>query len=176
MTARYQVIASGGVFDFTTRTIVPPIQSAESWKTYQAWLTAGNTPLPPSTVGMGTLAESKAARCAEIDAYAAGLRNAAVRGRSAAEMSTWSAKLVEARAYSVTPLAISAPLLNSIATVRGITLSDLVAKVLAQSTPFLAVEAAIDGTRGLHCDAVNAKTDVRDIVTYDWSTGWPVIA
>lgn len=174
MTTRYQVQNPRGVFDFSIRTLVMPEDAG--WKTYLEWITAGNTPLPPSTVGTGTLADTKAARCGEIDAYAAGLRNAAVRGRSAGEMSTWSAKLVEARAYTATPNAANAPLLDAIATARGVTLAVMVTKVLAQSTGFLGMEAAIDGKRGAHCDVVNAMTDVQSIITYDWRTGWPAIA
>ena len=175
MSTRYQVLAVGGVYDFTTRAIVPPDRSSDAWQEYQRWLTEGGSPLPPDTIGMQTLADAKANRCAEIDAYAAGLRNAAVRGRSAAEMATWTAKLVEARAYTTTPVPSAAPLLNSIATVRGMALADLVARVLAQSTPFLQAEAYIDGIRGKHCDAVEAMTDVRDIITYDWHADWPAI-
>lgn len=175
MTARYQVLQAGGVFDFTTRTIVTPDRSSQPWQDYQAWLTAGNTPLPPDAVGQDDLTTAKQKRCDEIDAYAAGLRNKAVRGRSAGEMATWTAKLVEARAYTASSNAVDAPLLQAIATVRGITLASLVTRVLAQSTPFLQAEAAIDGVRGKHCDAVEAMTDVRDIITYNWQTDWPII-
>ena len=173
MPAQYQVLAAGGVFDFTNRSIVAPSQSNPAWRAYMTWLTEGNTPLPPDTVGQDTLVDAKAKRCMEIDAYAAGLRNAAVRGRSAGEMSTWSAKLMEARAYTASPLAVNAPLLDAIATARGITLAALVTKVLTQSNGFLAAEAAIDGKRGAHCDAVEAKTTVQEIIAYNWQTGWP---
>lgn len=172
---RYQVLATGGVFDHTVRSVVAPNLSSQEWKDYQSWLTAGNTPLPPSTVGSGSLEETKAQRCSEIDAYAAGLRNLAVRGRSAAEMATWTAKLVEARAYLVAPVAASAPLLNDIATVRAITLAALVDKVMAQATPFLTLEAYIDGIRGKHCDGVAACTTVADVAAYNWSTEWPTV-
>lgn len=173
--ARYQIIQSGGVFDLETRTIVPPDRSSAAWQAYQSWLTAGNTPLPPDTVGQDTLANTKLKRQSEIDAYAAGLRNAAVRGRSAGEMASWTIKLTEARAFVATSDPAQAPTLAAIATIRGIPLTDLAAKVLAQSMPFLQAEAAIDGIRGKHCDAVEALLDVRDIITYDWHSGWPVI-
>jgi len=173
MAARYQILIAGGVFDHQDRAIVKPGDSA--WQSYQEWLTAGNTPLPPDTVGQDDLATAKAKRCTEIDAYAAGLRNQAVRGRSAGEMASWSIKLAEARAYQAASVDASAPTLAAIATVRGITTAAMVAKVVAQATPFLQAEAAIDGVRGKHCDAVASMTDVRDIVTYDWHSGWPVI-
>lgn len=173
--SRYQVLQAGGVFDFETRSNVPPDRSSAAWKAYQEWLTTGNTPLPPSTIGADDLATSKLKRQSEIDAYAAGLRNAVVRGRSSAEMSSWTAKLVESRAFMASSNPADCPLIAAIATVRGIAVADLVAKVIEQSTPFLQAEAYIDGVRGRHCDAVEALVDVGAIITYDWSTGWPVI-
>ena len=173
MSARYQIIQSGGVFDFETRSIVPPDRSASAWLEYQAWLTAGNTPLPPDTVGQDDLPTAKLKRQSEIDSYAAGLRNAVVRGRSAGEMASWSIKLAEARAYTASNDLAQAPTLAAIAQVRGITTADMSARVLAQAAPFLQAEAYIDGIRGKHCDAIEAMADARDIITYDWHTGWP---
>lgn len=173
--SRYQILLSGGVFDLQSRAIVQPDNSAPAWQTYQEWLTAGNTPLPPSTIGQDDLATSKLKRQSEIDAYAAGLRNSVVRGRSAGEMASWAIKISEARAYNTSTIAAQAPTLATIATVRGITLQALVDKVLAQAGPFLNAEAYIDGIRGKHCDAVEAMLDVRNIITYDWHAGWPVL-
>lgn len=172
---RYQIIQSGGVWDLETRSIVPPSASNPAWQAYQSWLTAGNTPLPPSTIGQDDLATSKTKRKAEIDAYAAGLRNAVVRGRSAGEMASWAIKIAEARAYQTSNDPAQAPTLASIATVRGITTASLAQKVLDQATPFLQAEAYIDGIRGKHCDAVDAMLTVAEIITYDWLTGWPAI-
>ena len=172
---RYQIILSGGVFDLQTRTVVPPDNSSAAWQDYQSWLTAGNTPLPPSSIGQDDLATSKAKRKAEIDAYAAGLRNAVVRGRSAGEMASWAIKIAEARAYQASGDPAQAPTLAAIATVRGITTASLAQKVLDQATPFLQAEAYIDGIRGKHCDAVDAMLTVPEIITYDWLTGWPAI-
>jgi hypothetical protein len=173
--SRYQILQSGGVFDFETRTIIPPDRSSALWQEYQNWLTAGNTPLPPDTIGQDDLATSKLKRQGEIDAYAAGLRNRVVRGRSAGEMASWALKLNEARAYTSTSDPLQAPTLSAIASIRGITLADLAGRVLANSKPFLQAEAAIDGIRGKHCDAIDAMTTVADIITYDWHSGWPVI-
>lgn len=173
--SRYQVLATGGVFDLEQRTVVPPITSSPAWAAYQEWLTAGNTPLPPNTVGQDDLATSKTKRKAEIDAWAAGLRNAAVRGRSVAEMASWTLKMAEARAFQTGNDALQAPTLAAIAKVRGVTTADMATKVLAQAAPFLALEAAVDGVRGKHCDAVDACTSVAAVVLYDWSVGWPSI-
>ena len=37
-------------------------------------------------------------------------------------------------------------------------------------------EAAIDGTRGKHSDAIAAMPDVQSIVAYDWHSGWPALS
>lgn len=176
MTSRYQILQAGGVFDFETRTNIPPSLSDSGWQAYQAWLTAGNTPLPPDPVGQATdLATAKAQRKSEIDAYAAGLRNQVVRGYSAGEMASWSFKLAEARAFTATNDPLQAPTLAASATIRGITVAAMAAKVLANSAPFLNAEAAIDGIRGKHSDAIDACPDIPSIITYNWHVGWPVI-
>jgi hypothetical protein len=175
MMTKYQILQSGGVFDFETRTIVLPDQSSAAWHGYQNWLTAGNTPLPPDTIGQDTLAVAIEKRKSEIDAYAAGLRNAVIRGYSSAELSSWSLKLIEARAYIATSDINQAPLLNATAQVRGITISDMANRVMTNSAQFLQLEATIDGIRGKHCDAVGAMTTVQGIITYDWHSGWPII-
>ncbi len=175
MSARYQILATGGVFDHQTRAVVLPDRSSAPWQEYQASLTAGDVPLPPDVLGQLPLADAQVARCEEINMYAAGLRNSAIRGRSAGEMSSWSIKVTEARAFVATGLAANAPTLALTATVRGMPLVDLVQRVIDQSAPFLQAEAYIDGIRGKHCDAILAATDVRDVVTYDWHAGWPTI-
>jgi hypothetical protein len=90
-------------------------------------------------------------------------------------MASWAIKLNEARAYTSTSDPLQAPTLAAIASIRGITLADLAGRVIANSTPYLQAEAAIDGIRGKHSDAIDAMTTVADIITYDWHSGWPVI-
>ena len=176
MNTRYQILMQGGVFDLESRTIVPPDTSSVAWAEYKAWLTAGNTPLPPSTIGQDDLATSKVKRKSEIDAYAAGLRNKVVSGRSSGEMASWSIKIAEARAFLANGNDdADAPTLANIAEIRGITTASLVQKVLDQAAPFLQAEAWIDGIRGKHCDRIEAMVDVPSIVTYDWMTEWPPV-
>ncbi len=191
MTIRYQILKEG-VRDLQTRTDVPPDRSSAAWTEYQNWLTAGNTPLPPDTIGQDDLPTSKLKRQEEINAYSAGLRNRAIRGRSAGETASWTLKLLDALAISFgqpSPFAAVLPQISAglglpstatsyndaIAKVRGITEAEHIAKLLPQAVPFLVAEAYIDGIRGKHCDAVEAMTTVADIITYDWHSGWPVI-
>lgn len=175
MSARYQILASGGVYDFSTRSIVLPNRASQHWSAYQTWLTEGNTPLAPDAVGQDDLPTAKQKRQDEINAYASGLRNQVIRGRSAGEMASWAIKLAEARAYAATGNPAQAPTLSTTAAIRGIAIESLVGKVIEQASPFLQAEAEIDGVRGKHCDAIEAMTDVQGIVTYDWHAGWPAL-
>ena len=190
MTARYQLLERG-VFDHQARAIVLPADPG--WSDYLQWLTEGGVLLPLDPVGQVTdLAEAKAQRCTEINAYAASLRNKVIAGRSTGEMASWALKLFDAMAVAGSQPSPFAAVLttlqaalglpstptsynHAVAMVRGITEAQHVALVLAQAVPFMAAEAAIDGMRGKHCDAVNAMADVPSLVAYDWSTGWPEI-
>lgn len=174
MSVRYQLLAEG-VRDHQAKEDIQPDRSSSKWQEYQAWVTAGNTALPADALGSLELADAIARRCEEINMYASGLRNAAVRGRSSGEMASWTMKANEARLYTATGAPADAPTLALTAQVRGITLDALVAKVLDQAAPFLQAEAYIDGVRGRHCDAVQAMVDVRDVMAYDWRAGWPTI-
>lgn len=171
---RYQVLTEGGVFDFETRSIVRP-RSGSGWEDYQTWLSAGNTPLPPDSAGLLDLVEAKRQRNFEINAYAAGLRNKAVQGRSSGEMASWAIKLNEARNFQASADPLQAPTLDAIAQIRGITIGALAQKVIDQATPFLQAEAYIDGVRGKHCDTVEALETIQDLLAYDWHSGWPSI-
>ena len=188
MTARYQLLERG-VFDHQARAIVLPADPG--WSDYLQWLTEGGVLLPLDPVGQVTdLAEAKAQRCTEINAYAASLRNKVIAGRSTGEMASWALKLFDAMAVAGSQPSPFAAVLttlktalglpstptsynHAVAMVRGITEAQHVALVLAQAVPFMAAEAAIDGVRGKHCDAVNAMADVPSLVAYDWSTGGP---
>lgn len=174
MTARYQILAEGGVWDFQTRSRIPADNSNAAWQEYRAWLTAGGIPLPPDSIGQDDLPTAQAKRIAEIEAYAAGLRNKVIAGYSAAEMSSWPIKVMEARAYTISGNAGDAPMLSIEATARGITLTDLAAKVLTKADGFAPLEATISGICGKHQDAIRALTDIRDLLVYDWRAGWPL--
>ena len=190
MTSRYQLLERG-VFDHQERAVVLPADPG--WADYLQWLTEGGVLLPLDPVGQVTdLAEAKAQRCTEINAYAASLRNKVIAGRSTGEMASWALKLFDAMAVAGSQPSPFAAVLttlktalglpstptsynHAVAMVRGITEAQHVALVLAQAVPFMAAEAAIDGMRGKHCDAVNAMADVPSLVAYDWSTGWPAL-
>lgn len=187
--ARYQFLADGGVWDLQRRARVLRDGSA-AWDEYQTALTKGEVPLDPDPIGQLSLDEAKANRIADINAYAAARRNAVVRGRSAAEMAGWAIKLVDALAVMSRQPSPFAPILPSIGemlglevrsinhalgSIRGITEEEHAGKVIAQAVPSLVVEVLLDAVRGKHCDAIEAMTDIRDLLLYDWLAGWPKV-
>jgi hypothetical protein len=190
MTTRYQNLIEGGVWDFQTRTRIR--KGDPGWAEYQSWVTAGGVTLPADPAGQLDLAGAKAAKIADIDTWAASLRNLAVRGRSAGEMASWTIKLLDAMAVTAghpSPFAALLPALASalglpatpnsindaLGQVRGISEAAHVGKVMTQGMQSLVLEIAVDAVRGKHNDAIAVMTDIRDVVTYDWRTGWPVI-
>lgn len=112
--------------------------------------------------------------CAAIDSHAYELRGKATSGVSPAEMSGWSLKLAEARAYQQTgnPLD-AAPLLTIEASIRGIQLSDIVTRVLQNAQSLATLEATIAGVSGKHKDAVKSCVSFAEVALYDWRAGWP---
>ena len=58
---------------------------------------------------------------------------------------------------------------------RGITEMQQVDKVLADAVQALAIETLLDGQRGKHADATLTQTTMGDLLTYNWTTGWPPI-
>lgn len=192
LTIDYQRLAEGGVWHIPSRTRIHPHRNPVEWKVYQAYLTSGGILLPADTAGQLDLAEAKAAKIEEINAYAAGLRNRVVRGRSTGEMASWIIKLLDGlavQAGTASPFASLLPALktalglptlpssvnDALAKVRGITEAQHVALVMAPAGQFLVAEVALDAIRGKHCDAITAMTTTNDIVLYDWMVGWPAV-
>ena len=112
--------------------------------------------------------------CKLIDAMATAKRNKVIAPYSPGEMAAWSIKREEALKYQAIPDVASAPNLNVEAQIRGITLAELVTKVLNDAARFSAIEAAIAGTSGKHRDYVKNAATIEDIMVYDYNTGWPV--
>ena len=108
-----------------------------------------------------------------IDAYATSLRDRVTRGISPVEMASWPVKRTEAVAYQASGNAADAPILGTEATARGVTLSTIVARVLASAGSLSGLEATIAGVAGKHKDAVRATTTFAKALSYDWSGGWP---
>lgn len=105
-------------------------------------------------------------KCAEVEAYAAKLLDAAAMGKSALQLAYEPIKKIEADALAKGG---AAPTLAAEAAARGITVEELAAKVLSKSD----TQAQIVGVAGKHKDAIRALTTFEDVRAYDYSVGWP---
>jgi hypothetical protein len=126
-----------------------------------------------SVIDGWTLDDAKAEVIAQIDAHAAALRDHVVAGTSPAEMSTWTIKRDEARAYNGTDA--SSPTLAAEAMARGVSTQAVVDRVNLKAAMLLQIEANIAGIAGRHGDAIRAMTSYTDIAAYDYSTDWPTL-
>lgn len=179
----------GGVWDLVNRRRIR--KGEPGWDIYQAYLSSGGVVLDADPVGqLADLATAKAARVADINNKAAAARNRVMRGKSPWEGISWTIKLFDALAVKAGNASPFGPILPALATaiglgqtpnsvnaaiaaVRGITEMQQVDKVLADAVQALAIETLLDGQRGKHADATLTQATMGDLLTYNWTTGWP---
>ena len=119
-----------------------------------------------------SLATAKAFVAFAVIAYAKTVFDRAIASISAGEMAGWPILRAEALAYNASGNEADCPSIVQEAAVRGITVSVLSAKVIANATYFNALRAQISGVSGKHRDAINAMTTIADVASYDYTTGW----
>lgn len=120
--------------------------------------------------------EAREAREGECDRLAKAKRDGIVAGISPAEMASWPIKRAEAvawRAKGASATSADAPNLATEATARGLSLADLVGKVLTKADRLATSEAQIAGTCGKHQDVIKTLATVAAVESYDIQTGWP---
>jgi hypothetical protein len=162
-----------GVFDRELGVELVP--GAEGWERYEEDLRRGARVDPaPAARDPRTLEELVADRCADVEVIAADLRARIVAPASPAEMASWTEKLRQARAFDASALDGDAPMLALEAQVRGLSTSDIVARVLRNADGYQRAEAAIAGASGRHRDALRALQRVADVLAYDIFAGWPM--
>lgn len=109
-----------------------------------------------------TLEQTKAAKLSEINKAA----DAAIATLTATypdrEISTFDKQESEARAYAADPTA-STPLLSALAEARGISLPDLVERVLAKADAFAVASGSIIGQRQALEDRLDACTTLEEV-------------
>ena len=109
-----------------------------------------------------TLEEMKAAKLSEINAAA----DRAISNLTAIypnlEISTFDNQESEARAYAADPTA-STPLLSALAQARGISLPELVERVLAKADAFAVASGSIIGQRQALEDRLDACTTLEEV-------------
>ena len=109
-----------------------------------------------------TLEEMKAAKLSEINAAADRAIGTLTVTYPDREISTFDKQESEARAYAADPTA-STPLLSALAQARGISLPDLVERVLAKADAFAVASGFIIGQRQALEDRLDACTTLEEV-------------
>lgn len=110
---------------------------------------------------------------ARINSYAAAMRNKITNGISPAEMASWPVKIAEAQRYAEGGVKDDAPMLAREAIARGVSIENVVSRVIENGTALSSLESDIAGIAGKHRDAVSASKDYLEALAYDFSDGWP---
>ena len=109
-----------------------------------------------------TLEEVKAAKLSEINAAADRAIATLTATYPDREISTFDKQESEARAYAADPTA-STPLLSALAEARGISLPDLVERVLAKADAFIVASGSIIGQRQALKDRLDICTTIEEV-------------
>ena len=117
---------------------------------------ANRPPIPP------TLKDAKAAKLAEINAAADRAIATLTATYPDREIATFDKQESEARAYAADPMS-STPFLSALAEARGISLPDLVERVLAKADTFAVASGSIIGQRQALEDRLDACTTVEEV-------------
>ena len=149
------------------------IRAAGHWLVERdgVWISSDDTAVQAIIDGY-TLAQAKAEKKREVSSMARTKYDAVTAGISAAEMAGWSILLSEAVAYRAG--STTHPALTAEASIRGITVAALVAKVEGNAAAFQAARAAIAGTDGKKRDEIDALTTFEGVAAYDVAGGWPL--
>ena len=138
---------------------------AEEWdavfayaETHPEMVTEEQPYVPP----VPTLEEVKAAKLSEINAAADRAIGTLTATYPDREISTFDKQESEARAYAADPTA-STPLLSALATARGISLPDLVERVIAKADILAMASGSIIGQRQALEDRLDTCTTIEDV-------------
>ena len=108
------------------------------------------------------LKAAKAAKLAEINAACDLAGQAILSGYPDVEVKTWPQQAAEAAAFQADTQA-SVPLLSKIASDRGLTVTDLAARVQAKEAAFKAAAGGLLGMRQALEDQIDAAASVEDL-------------
>lgn len=138
---------------------------AQEWDEVDAYAEAHPecvTEEQPYVPPVPTLEEVKAAKLSEINAAADRAIATLTATYPDREISTFDKQEAEARAYAADPTA-STPLLSALAQARGISLPDLVERVLAKADVFAVASGSIIGQRQALEDRLDVCTTVEEV-------------
>lgn len=141
----------------------------EEWKAVNAYAKAHPecvTEEQPYVPPVPTFKEAKAAKLSEINKAADKIMAALVSTYPDREISTFDKQEAEARAYMADPTAPT-PLLSALAKARGLSMDELVKRVIAKADTFAAASGYIIGQRQAledQLDACKTLEEVQSIV------------
>lgn len=113
-----------------------------------------------------TLAELKTAKKSEITQIFNATMQQVVGGTPSYEINSWSEQKAEALAFSANALSVT-PLIDSMATARGVPKATLAARIIAKAVFFAGISGQLIGKRqGLEesIDAATSKTALASII------------
>ena len=120
----------------------------------------GEFVVPQTTV---TLEEAESAKLTEINAACDAILNAAISTYPETEVLTFDQQTSEANAYLASQNPADAPLLSALAAGRGITLDDLVQRVIAKHDAFSLLSGYVIGQRQALEDRLELCETVGDV-------------
>lgn len=138
---------------------------AEEWAEVRAYAEAHPecvTEEQPYIPPVPTLEEAKAAKLSEINAAADKAMATLTATYPDREISTFDKQEAEARAYSADPTAPT-PLLSALAKARGLSMDDLVKRVLIKADTFAVASGYIIGQRQALEDRLNACKTLEEV-------------
>ncbi len=135
---------------------------AEEWDAVNAYAEVHPDCMTEEQPHMPTLESVKAAKLSEINAAADRAIATLTATYPDREISTFDKQESEARAYAADPTA-STPLLSALTEARGISLPDLVERVLAKADAFAVASGSIIGQRQALEDRLDACTTEEEV-------------
>lgn len=105
-----------------------------------AWYRRGKAPIQP-------IVEAKASKLSEINSACDAILNQAVNSYPESEVLTFDQQVEEVKAYQSSGNTADAPLLSALASARGITLDDLIQRVMSKRQAFSVLSGYVIGQR-----------------------------
>ena len=147
-------------YDSWTHRLTEGTPEQREGKWYQAWVLEPMTHTPEEEAER--LADAKSTKLSEINTVTDATIAVLTETYPDREIATFDKQESEARAYAADATA-STPLLSALAEARGISLPDLVERVLAKADAFAVASGSIIGQRQALEDRLDACTTVEEV-------------
>lgn len=147
-------------YDWWTHRLVEGTPEQREGKWYQTWVLESVTHTPEEEAER--LAEAKSTKLSEINTVTDATIAVLTETYPDREIATFDKQESEARAYAADAMT-STPFLSALAQARGISLADLVGRVLAKANAFAVASGSIIGQRQALEDRLDACTTVEEV-------------